>query len=808
MSRRLIAVVLAVLMIASTFLALGATAAGRSAAPTAPAPSAGVAPSVTSLSEETYQGLGGYTTTFYPGQTYFGSLFYQVSDSTTTDHNVNITLTDPNATRDGVPTPAYHYEATLNSTTHSYNSWQANVGYVFPATLPYGGEWTLNFSESATNYVDVTLTVEVYSINAGSSLGYAAVLPGTSYTIYWNLTSNSNGATLYTHATGVYITGNYWGNTSYQPLFTHPKNIALTGASSGWGSFNGVIPANATPGFDVYLELWAITNVSGGTAENQSINLDIYVGSLYIQTGLIAAPPACDLSDRQPFAVGTTLASCVKVSADWYGELYPVSGATATVAYWNGTTHVSPAGAPTTVTTNQFGEALFTFVADSPPFATTVHPEVYNAVNISVAIPGADTHGYHWTAYSNESFLLLTPLSGFGVVNVTLDKTQYFPGQSAKVTWTIHSSDPNATGAIDPVSWTLIYGADADWGTTPITGTAQSGTFTVPVTSAMVGYGYFEVVVTAANATTYFNGTTYAYVFGPELLLSQGSGYYTGGSSVSVTPTLEGAPAGTTLTYLAVGVWEEGGEHNLSTGAATNNSALSVSVPSTNPPQYIEIYVWATADGQVIADNDAEFDLEYGYSIEFGVSTASSYSDGSYQPGQSVTLTYAIVPQSGSPEPALVSFYIYAIGFPVVKYFDNVGPSGSVSFTIPSNAPRGTLILELEVDTDLAGPCFPTGECDGVTAVPINPSPSALSLELGAGSGVTVGWLIVLVLVLLVGAVGLVFLLRGRAARKGGSGGGSGSSSSPSEWKSPSADSGATPPASGSPPPTPPPGSM
>ena len=100
MHRRTIAVALAVLLIASTVVVLVQQdphlAAGSPALHTGLTPT----PSVTTLSAEIYDGNGVTTTTFEPGYDGYTTLCFRVSDSDTSQTEVNVTITDPNATRD------------------------------------------------------------------------------------------------------------------------------------------------------------------------------------------------------------------------------------------------------------------------------------------------------------------------------------------------------------------------------------------------------------------------------------------------------------------------------------------------------------------------------------------------------------------------------------------------------------------------------------------------------------------------------------------------------------------------------------
>ena len=201
MFRGVLAVALTVLFVASALFVLApaqthtatsaATMSSHTTESTHPA-----AMTVTILNGYDYQ-----ATDFYPGETGWGTLYFSVTDIF--DLGVNVTIIDPNATRDGVPSPAFHYHAILNSTTSTFNSYRAGVGYAFPATLPYGGGWTVNLSAPGGGSVVTNVTTLVYYAELSSSIGYGATLPGRPMSLFWSLYSEANGAALYTHATNV-----------------------------------------------------------------------------------------------------------------------------------------------------------------------------------------------------------------------------------------------------------------------------------------------------------------------------------------------------------------------------------------------------------------------------------------------------------------------------------------------------------------------------------------------------------------------------------------------------------------------------
>lgn len=810
MSRRLLAVVLTALLTAS-FLFAFAPAQGHSP-PTVPASASGVttgARPAASISFSILNGYGFTTTDFYPGEVGWGSLYFTVHDPL--DSAVNVTISDPNATRDGVASPAFHYEATLNSTTSTFDSYTAHVGYNFPAALPYGGQWTVNFSAPRGGYVVQNITLFVYYVDLSTSVGNGATLPGQPLSVFWSLLLGSNGAGFYTHATNVWITGSYRGNGTVQNLFPQGR-VALTPASAGRSVWNGAVPANATPHSQIQFEVYAVTNVSGQVAENESNGISVNVGTLTIQDyGIGPAPPNCNFAKFFTFSSGSVIASCVLAGASYAGSFTPIPGLPVSVAYWNGTAHVSPSAAPTSLTTNASGDAAFTFVANAPPFVVQTGSPIYDALNLSVSVPGASAR-YTWTQWVNASWVLLPGNTASGLVQVSLDHTQYYEGAVATASWSVGTTNLTNTGPITVTGWEALGPNNVVYEQGVLNTTAQSGTFTFAITAAMAP-NQIEVSVIAENATTGFIGYAYASVLGPSLLLSPDSTYYSAGSTATVLAVLYGGGSSALIQYQ---VWAYWGSQTavLASGTVANSSNIQVPISSTTPPQSIEVDAWASQGGQVVATKIVDLSLEQGYSILLGVKTVSSYTDGSYQPGQTITLSYQVVSVGGAALPQVANFQLIAVGYPNSYFIQNVGLSGTISFTIPSNAVQGSLLLELQAQGALtAAPCFPAGSCLGIATLAINPNPSVLSLELGAGSGLTVGWLILLVLVIVV-AVAFFFMLRGRGGRFTAYPSSKLSPPAPppstepaAEWEEPSATAAPPPPTDSSPPglPEPPP---
>jgi hypothetical protein len=762
MSRRTVAVLLAVLMAISAILVLTPSEVhGASALPSAGASLRSSAAPSAAISYSILNGYGGYTLRFFPGEVGWGTFCFAVTDFL--DAAVNVTLTDPNAVLDGVSTPAFHFVAPLNKTTFSFNSYQAGVCYTFPAHVPYGGPWTVNFSAPNGGTVHQNVTLLVYYASLSTSVGGAGTLPGEPVTVFYYLLSETNGASLYTHATSVTLSATYVGNGTVQNLFPG-GHVVLTPANAGQGEWNGTVPWNATPDSRVTFLLDAVTNVSGKVVENETDTISVNVGSLVIErVGLTVAPPACTLFNALYFATGSLLGGCIRAGSDYFGSFWPIANLPVTVQYWDGSVHVFPSGAPTALRTDANGQAAFTFLATAPPFIPEVQYPGDNAVNFTVSLPGASKL-YPWTQWSNETFYLTGGSSASGVVQVSLDHTSYYAGTVATASWSVSTTNLSLTGPVNATGWYVTGPNGITYASGILRSTSTGGTFSFGVTSAMVP-NTITVEVIASNATEGFTGVAQAQVLATSLLLSPLTGYYTAGSTASVTAVLNGGAVAATIDYQLTGYWGTA-EAVVGTGTVANGSAISISIPSTNPPQSVAVAAWATVGGQVVATSSVNILLALGYSIELGVTTPSSYSDGSYQPGQTVTLSYQVVATGGAALPQVMTFDLLTVGYPFFNLLQNVGPSGSFSFTIPSNAVEGSLLVELIATGALtAGPCLPGGLCTGLLALTINPNPSVLSLEVGAGSGITVGWLILLILVLVV-AVVLVLTVRRRGGMR------------------------------------------
>ena len=192
-----------------------------------------------------------------------------------------------------------------------------------------------------------------------------------------------------------------------------------------------------------------------------------------------------------------------------------------------------------------------------------------------------------------------------------------------------------------------------------------------------------------------------------------------------------------------------------------------MTVPKVGTPTAVTFLVAAQSPTLgLIASSQVTLYEASGIQIVAGIATASSYADGSYQPGQTVSLHYSIsvlgsltLPKAFRNRRLAGAYFGTGSGSLV---FDTSSTSGTVSYTLPSGLPAGSQLVEVEVDYLGCGEY--SCSADTIFSIPVNPNPSPLSYEIGAGSGVTVAWVIALVLILVVAL--LVWRgFRSRAAR-------------------------------------------
>ncbi|MCI4366299.1 MAG: hypothetical protein L3K08_00960, partial [Thermoplasmata archaeon] len=430
----------------------------------------------------------------------------------------NVTITDQNASRDGVPTPAKVFEIVFRGGTTNDSRGTANY-YQIPLNLNYTGEWNITLNTSGTS-VTSTFLVEAFAVYFTTDRsGY---LPGHSGTIYWLVERDANGAP-FTDYTSLQIAGSYRNNTSVVSALSFPSHT-LTVAANGTIPFT--VPADAQTGYSVNIVMWANqTKVGTKTNWSSSHTYDPQVDAI---NNLNLAFINCGVCGT--FRTGTPVEVSIDVQLTGSGI---ADGLLATVTFYSGTQAVTaPSGTPTSLTTNGSGRAALVFVPMQPAFSTTHN----NSVSVTLTDP--KDPGVKVTNFIDFD---LTNVSASARVQVTLNQATYYSGDTVTATWVVGGI--NATA---PVGWKIseVYAEGYsngryslfEYGT--VNTTATTGTFTFQVPADFQGELYVYAVI--ANATQETENGVAAVILPPTIFVNPSEAIYQAGDSISVSVTTEG----------------------------------------------------------------------------------------------------------------------------------------------------------------------------------------------------------------------------------------------------------------------------
>jgi hypothetical protein len=779
---RALAVVIASLTVLSGLAAL--------AAPTVATGADAVHPAYLQLNA--VNGYGDTTRSFSPGPG-AGDIYVDSYDSNGDATGV-VTIHDQNYTRDGLPNPVANWTVTFHGDLN--DTYPAGPYYALPLDLNYSGRWTINLTAGGVS-IGIVINVRVYSVGVSSQTDM--VLPGHNSTLFYSVVRDADdGGSPFTNFESLQLVGQYYTTGGlWEPLpgLQHDLPIA------GLGNVTFGIPRNVLAGRSALeFSLWA--NQTGApTNWSEEGGLTVEVGNITgVELSFIDCPTTCDQVD--PGA--PVVVQAYVEETDYYGS-EGGAGLTCTFSFKNNGVPVTPpAGTPTTVTSNASGFATIIFDADTSVFSTSLPNSVQ--VNVSDANnPGIDV-GVQDLFFINER-----PQSAR--LSLLLGADGYHAGDTVTGNWSLGGANGSAVAS----GWSggfwegLFYNLDGD-ATVLAEGYAAAGSTsgTVSFLVPLGDEGTVDLYVEAYNATQTIYAEQSADVSAPTILLTPNTLTYAAGETITVSVTTLGqALSGATL-------YEETDDdagNLLSTGLVTGGS-FQVTVPSVAPPEEIAFHVAAqTTTAGVLATATTYAYLESGFFLSVSVQSSSSYEDGSFKPGQTVTLAYDLEPIGQTKAPSAVELFVVPGGYAALQYSNNYPPgakllelsasSGTISYTIPSNEPNG-------IDDFFVGATALGGVCGGSNynctagtdfSVNVNANPAALEYEVAGSIGLTLGWLVLLILLILVAIVGLLWARRRRGGRSGGS-----TPPRPFEATTPSAASEPTssPPSGASSPPTPP----
>lgn len=604
---------------------------------------------------------------------------------------------------------------------------------------PAGVSTGLKAAVAPTYYIDL-------------SLAATRTLPGYSDTLYYQVLNDTNGAPQSDLST-ITITGTYY-NTNHVllKLPDTPINLTPPAATGSWGF---VVPVNSTStAFDwPAITVWAnSTSLKMSADETDTVQVGVleYVNA---ETDVCNVVGTCgnpgDLTTGNPATVHAD------VEIDAHGDTAPAAGETVKFTFYStGSSPVPVSGVPATVTTDGSGQAAVTFTPLSTVFNVPgpnhVEIQVTDSVNTSLII---DT---------NVTFFLYNPV---GVANFDfwLNASLYYSGETGTGYWQWAGTN-TTVGTINVTNFQVFDEATVDLidsGTIASTSPTGSFPFTLPATYA----GDFEVWLYAHNTSEFFEFEATATADREIFTAIPSEFYYNPGDVITVTVTSEGAALSGTTVSAFVQAYDSGQTLYNST---VSGGSFQFTIPKIAPATEYVIAAWASSPtAGTVASAREDVDEASGYNFWAGISTLSSYSDGSFAPGQTIQLSYSIVPYGTSQAPKAAelellvgpcTFDLCGSDTPAIKVWFVSSASGSVPFTIPAGTPNGIQTFTVYGD-------WPGGDGVNQLTINVNSNPSPLNYELGAGSGLTVGWLILLILLIVVALVVLMLGRRGKPSR-------------------------------------------
>lgn len=682
---------------------------------------------------------GNYMSDFYVGYSN-GIIYFSAYD--TSDTSAIVQINDLNATRDGLHNPVYNH--TVSFTAGYYNdSYLWNSYYQIPFTLERGGWWNITINGTNAGYSSTPFYVHTYTVSMQPT--EPAYLAGHTGKVLYYVDAAVNNAP-FSNLSQLTVTATYLTNTAVTATLPGtPFNLG----SAAWGSFNFTVPTDANSYGGIHFTLYA--NISTPAPVTSEIGYAFApVGSVPDPVVDLATCPSGCFSNS--FVSGTPVYVLVQAEIQAPGVTAPAPGLTVQFQYTSGSTPVTPpGGSPASVSTNASGDAAILFVASSSVFSTTATDSVivtlHDPLNPSAV-----------AVSTTAQFDVLTQAAGTARLQVHLDATQYFGGDTATATWEIgglNSSLAQGWTADGWWVWESNSNTLVDSGTLGQTATQGTFTFAVPL-----GYGGpIQVVVDAHNATSWLSASDSAAVSAPAIFLTPSEAEYLAGDTLSVTVQTQGS------IFQGAQLWQSvvDSSGNSLVSGPLNASSIGFTIPKVGAPSYVTVSVAAQTSAGIVGQASITLYEGSGIAITAGVTTASSYADGSYQPGQTIGVSYSVFPIGTATLPKTFEVTVY----PTWSFFgpgygskviQTSAASGTIDFTIPNGLPAGAQSFTVEARL---GSC--TYGCYAITtfAVNVNPSPSVLSYEVGAGSGLTVGWLVLLVLIVLV-ALALFVAVRRR----------------------------------------------
>jgi hypothetical protein len=717
-------------------LALLPALSGAHAAPQPALPTPALPPAI-QTTDSAGTPSGNFWVGLSSGQVYFHA--YDASGDTT----AVVAINDQNATRDGLTNPVAHWTANFTLNVNNF-SFLWHTYYELPLGLNQGGRWNITLDGTHAGFLAQNFTVHTFEVSATSFRN--AYLQGHVASVLVTVERSVNGAPL--TPTTLVMSGEYLLKNFTPASLFGAKPLVLT--PSGYGVATFTVPLNAANDSAIALTIWANLTGSSGT-ESEFASAEVDVGVISVSLGL-----SLSLNGPLVSVLPANTATILTVSVTETAFFGYSAGDNLSVAISfqgpNGDLSTVPGNPPLTLRSDSEGYATVLFTSSNTTFKPLTPYTIWANVT--------DPMGPSFSKNNTLTFTVAPALPAGEGLSVSVGQEDYFGGDSITANWMLGGTNGATLPGWTTDSW-LVYDASGGFsiyttGTIGSTSGSGSFSFTAPLHYA----GELEIWVTAHNATETIENYAITAVSLPTILLSASDDNYLPGDTVHVSVS----PQGSVLSSADLwGSATASGGPVLWSGPVSGDS-FSFQVPSVGTPNSIQINVTAQSPTLGVLSSAAmTIERASGWILATGIQTHSSYSDGSFQPGQTITIHYEISSLANQPVPG-GTIYLYLETYQYLPgqgnvYTQTTSTSGNLAFTIPSNWGNGEhyMYVYAEFQSCFTGSCYAESDF----TVPVQSSPAALDYELVPNSGLTVGWLILLVVILVV-AVLLVLLIRRR----------------------------------------------
>ncbi|MDE1881544.1 MAG: hypothetical protein KGI89_13475, partial [Euryarchaeota archaeon] len=763
------------------------TSSGGGRSPAAPSVSPCGFPQCVLLQLGTSASVGGFypTTTFNTG-TVGGAdqVFFRICDFAG-DHWANVTIEDLNSSSDGLPTRVFYHSVplvfSLGSGCPGGTAFDSTIApqlfYTLPRSLVQGGTWLFNVTASTSSWSMNELNFHVDTYFVQLTPDQLDHLPGDRATVFYQVlsyvTQGPESGSLAFRANGLYVNGSRPYAVTALPPLTPPVSAAQ-------GEISFLIPQDAQRGQWAYVNLWANLTASGRTG--------METGRLTFSIAQVIAPEVCasTTTDGGPIPCPSPLSfpqgSELVVREDAVmgalsgTVLGAIPGATFSLQlYASGVPVSAPPSFPTSVTADASGTAR-----------EVLDTTVLRVSSLTISVTVTDPQNPSLTNRSTLNITLLGNSSQVAVV-ISLNSTQYYGGDTLGGTFALVL--PGGGGGTPPYWTAYAYQVYFFAGSTvcpmlptgalEAQGNLSGGSGNVPpYTLALSMNGIVELIIFAHNGTSASSlgifSMACALVSPPQILVNPSEVNYLPGDTITVGITGQGSVLvrGNPSYYANVVGFASVSGHTPCSGStmqvlyggAVSGTTFSFTVPKNGASICYEVSVSAETSSGLVSGEDVELDEVNGFSLTASVSSPSQYTDGSFQPGQTIDLAYALTALGSSSLPRAVTLLVQ-LGVEPATRTQQASTSGTFSVGIPSNQGGGLLLISVEAE--VADPNSPGGVqyVSTITGVMVHPNPSWLEQELSPGGGFTNGDLLVVVVILAIAAIGLLLWWRGRWER-------------------------------------------